>query len=126
MALQLYGYERNPRTRIVRIVAELEGIPVELVEVIPRKNVGKDEYRAKFPLSQGKIPGIEVQGLRLTETIAIVMYLSKLSNKACLLGDGSHEQEAQVIALMSWANQELLQTLALWYESLLVGCHSAA
>lgn len=43
------------------------------MEVIPRKNVGKDEYKVKFPLSQGKIPGIEVQGLRLTETIAIVM-----------------------------------------------------
>ncbi|ODA81066.1 hypothetical protein RJ55_04028 [Drechmeria coniospora] len=76
---------------------------------------------AKFPLSQGKIPGIEMQGLRLTETIAIVTYLSKFSNNAALLGDGSREQEASVLALMSWANQELLPTLALWFLPLIPG-----
>jgi len=121
MALKLYGYEGNPRTRIVRITAEFEGIPLELLEVIPRKNVGKAEYVAKFPLSQGKIPGIEGPDLRLTETIAIVTYLAKMFNRAGLLGDGSNEQEVQVLSWMSWANQELLQTLATWFLPLIPG-----
>lgn len=41
-------------------------------------------------------------------------YLAKLSNKSKLFGDGSLEQEATVVSWMSWANQELLPTLALW------------
>jgi len=42
------------------------------VEVIPRNNLGKVEYMAKFPLSHGKIPAIEGPDLQLTETIALV------------------------------------------------------
>ena len=52
--------------------AELENIPLKLVEVIPRRNIGVVEYTAKFPLSHGKIPGMEGPDLQLTETIAII------------------------------------------------------
>ena len=45
----------------------------------------------------------------------ILQYLAKLSNKSKLFGDdGSLEQEVRVLSWMSWANQELLPTLALW------------
>lgn len=122
--------------------AELEGIKYELMEVVPRKNINKADYMVKFPLSHGKIPGIEIAGFRLTETVAIVsvstpftagtfsiyysdhggsQYLAKTSNKRGLLGDGSREQEAAVLAWMSWANQELLPTLALWFLPLIPG-----
>lgn len=103
-------------------------------EVIPRKNVGLDVHLRKFPLSRGKIPGLTGPGVEITETIAIVtvgqrdlesfaqlgliilhaQYLAKLSNRSKLFGDGSLEQEATVVSWMSWANQELLPTLALW------------
>jgi len=121
MTLRIYGYERNPPTRIILIVAELESLDVELTEVIPRANIGKVEYMAKFPLSRGKIPGLETADLKITETIAIVTYLARLSNRAGLLGDGSKEQEAEVLSFMSWANQELLQTLSLWFLPLIPG-----
>ncbi|KAF8534752.1 hypothetical protein BDD12DRAFT_918824 [Trichophaea hybrida] len=99
MTFTLYGYERNPRTRVVRIVAAAEGIELNHVEVVPRKNIGKEEYMAKFPLSSGKIPGLEGPVVMLTETLAIVTYLASISNNAKLLGDGSKEQAAQTLAL---------------------------
>lgn len=119
MAYTLYGYENNPRSRVVRIVAAAEEIELSHYEVIPRKNIGKDVYISKFPLSRGKIPGLEGPGVQLTETLAIVTYLAKASNKSKLLGDGSKEEEAEVLLWMSWANQELLQTLALWFLPLI-------
>jgi elongation factor 1-gamma len=121
MEFRLYGYDRNPRTRLVRIIAELEGIRLKCIEVIPRENIRKAEYMAKFPLSQGKIPAVEGPQLKLTETIAIVTFFAWLSNTSKLLGDGSIEEESQVLSYLSWANHELLQTLALWYLPLIPG-----
>ncbi|KAI4176239.1 MAG: hypothetical protein LQ346_007918, partial [Caloplaca aetnensis] len=61
MSFTLYGYE-----------AAAEGIELDQVEVIPREGIGKTEYLSKFPLSRGKIPGLEgPDGLKLTETLAI-------------------------------------------------------
>lgn len=51
--------------------AELQGIPMKLVEVQPRRNIRREEYLSKFPLSQGKIPGFASSKVSLTETIAI-------------------------------------------------------
>ena len=52
--------------------AAAEGIPLTHVEVIPREGIGKAEYISKFPLSRGKIPGLEgPEGLKLIETLAI-------------------------------------------------------
>lgn len=42
-----------------------------LVEVQPRRNIRGEEYVSKFPLSQGKIPGLQGPKIGLTETIAI-------------------------------------------------------
>ncbi|RAO72342.1 uncharacterized protein BHQ10_008354 [Talaromyces amestolkiae] len=92
---------------------------MNLVEVQPRRNIRREEYVSKFPLSQGKIPGLEGPKISLTETIAISLYLARLSNTAHLLGDGSLEQEAQVISYVSWANEELLNILAKWYLPLI-------
>ncbi|KAL8851800.1 MAG: hypothetical protein Q9221_003314 [Calogaya cf. arnoldii] len=96
--------------------AEAEAIQLDQVKFIPRKGVGKSEYLAEFPLTRGKIPGLEgPNGLRLTETLAISTYLGSLHNRAQLLGDGTLEQKAQILSWMSWANEELLPTLALWF-----------
>jgi elongation factor 1-gamma len=49
-------------------------------------------------------------------------YLSKLHNKLHLLGSaGTIEQEALVLSYVSWANQELLATLARWFLPLIPG-----
>lgn len=44
---------------------------MNFVEVQPRRNIRREEYLSKFPLSQGKIPGFEGPKISLTETIAI-------------------------------------------------------
>ncbi|KAJ3500272.1 hypothetical protein NM208_g17183 [Fusarium decemcellulare] len=67
----IYGYDDNPRTRIVKIVAAAEGITLNQSLVVPRKGINKAAYMEVFPLSQGKIPAIEGNGVRITETIAI-------------------------------------------------------
>lgn len=46
----------------------------------------------------------------------MLQYLARLSNTSRLLGDGSLEQEARVISYVSWANEELLNVLAKWYD----------
>ncbi|KAF8581884.1 glutathione-S-transferase theta, GST [Ramaria rubella] len=120
MAFTLYGDENNPRTRVVRIVAAAEGIPLNHFRVVIRTDIGREEYMAKFPLSRGKIPGLEGPNVKLTETLAITTYLANLSNKAKLLGDGSKEQAAQVLSWMSWANQEFLPALAPWFLSVML------
>lgn len=51
--------------------AELQGIPINLVEIQPRGNIGREEHLSRFPLSQGKIPGFKGPKVSLTETIAI-------------------------------------------------------
>ncbi|KAG5993900.1 hypothetical protein E4U52_001598 [Claviceps spartinae] len=116
MAFVLYGYAENPRTRVARIVAAAQGIPVELVKVIPRRDIGRHLLIDKFPLSNGKTPALEAPGIKLTETISIALYLAKCKKKpTTLLGNGSPEQEAEIVSWMSWANQELIGTLARWY-----------
>lgn len=51
--------------------AFLEGVDIELSKVVPRNYIGTDAYIAKFPLSKGKIPGLEGPGIKIHEVIAI-------------------------------------------------------
>ena len=53
--------------------AELEGIQLQRIEVVPRLGIGKAEYMAKFPMSMGKIPALEGPRVKLIETVAIAV-----------------------------------------------------
>ncbi|KAI1826180.1 glutathione-S-transferase theta, GST [Xylaria intraflava] len=119
MTYTIYGYENNPRTRIIRIIAAAEGINTNEVTVIPRQNVNRDLIIEKFPRSSGKIPAFEGPKVKLTETIAIAVYLVKISDNSTLLGDGSPEHEAEILSWINWANQELLMTFAKWFLPLI-------
>ncbi|RAH65877.1 glutathione S-transferase family protein [Aspergillus aculeatinus CBS 121060] len=121
MELTVYGYEGNPRTRIIRVVAALEGIPLHLSRVVPRMYINTEPYISEFPLSRGKVPALKAPTVKITEVIAITTYLAKVHNAAKLLGDGSQEQAAEVVSWASWANQELLGTLASWFLPLIPG-----
>ncbi len=91
----------------------------------------------KFPRSLGKIPALEGDKIKLTEVPAIAhvritaegilprstflklaQYLAKVK-PGRLLGDGSLEQEAEVMSWVNWANQEMLMIMSKWYESIL-------
>ncbi|KAF2126174.1 glutathione-S-transferase theta, GST [Dothidotthia symphoricarpi CBS 119687] len=118
----LYGYDDNPRTRIIKIVAAAEGITLNQSLVVPRKGINKAAYMKLFPLSQGKIPALKGPGVMITETIAIAYYLSKLNPKSHLLGSaGTLAQESLVLSYVSFANQEFLPTLARWFLPLIPG-----
>ncbi|KAK1139079.1 hypothetical protein N8T08_001325 [Aspergillus melleus] len=102
--------------------AAAEGITVNHSLVVPRNGINKTTYIERFPLSQGKIPALEGPGVKITETIAICYYLSKLNPKHHLLGSaGTLVQESSVLQYASFANQELLQTLARWFLPLIPG-----
>ncbi|KAI1324623.1 glutathione-S-transferase theta, GST [Xylariaceae sp. FL0255] len=126
MTYTIYGYKNNPRTRLIRVVAAAQGIHLDELEVIPRKNVNRDLLIEKFPMSAGKIPALEGPDIKLTETVAIALYLAKTGEKRGLLGDGSVQEEALVMSWMSWSNQELLVILARWFLPLIPNFSSPA
>ncbi|KAI0872900.1 glutathione-S-transferase theta, GST [Hypoxylon argillaceum] len=103
----------------MELQAAAGGLDMSEFTVIPRKNLNKDVLLEKFPRSSGKIPALESPAVRLTETIAIAVYLARVSGSNALLGDASPEQEAEVLSWVSWANQELLGTLAKWFLPLI-------
>ncbi|RMD41934.1 hypothetical protein DV735_g3155, partial [Chaetothyriales sp. CBS 134920] len=103
----------------VKVADAAEDIPVTVSEVVPRQDINRDSHIERFPLSQGKIPAIEGEDIKLQETIAIAVYFAKLHNKRKLLGDGSLKQEAQIISWVSWSNQELLVVLSRWFLPLI-------
>ncbi|KAH8707731.1 Glutathione S-transferase psoE [Beauveria bassiana] len=120
MEYTVYGYEGNPRTRILRIIAHSQDIKVNLSEVVPRQNLNRDALIEKFPRSRGKIPALEGDQVKLTEVPAIAYYLAKVK-PGRLLGDGSLEQEAEVLSWVNWANQELLVIMSKWFLPLIPG-----
>jgi maleylacetoacetate isomerase len=70
----LYDYSRSSAAYRVRIALNLKGIvyqrrPVNLLEGEQRS----DEYRAVNP--QGLVPTLEIDGHRLTQSVAIINYL---------------------------------------------------
>ncbi|TRX89236.1 hypothetical protein FHL15_009934 [Xylaria flabelliformis] len=108
MGYTFYGYE-----------AAAGGLDLNEFTVIPRKNINRDILLERFPRSSGKIPALESPEVRLTETIAIAVYLVRVSGSDKLLGNGSPKQEAEVLSWASWANQEFLGTLAKWFLPLI-------
>lgn len=74
MTIQLYDYWRSSAAYRVRIALNLKGlayaaVPTSLIAGDHRA----DEYRAKNP--QGFVPMLEIDGQRLTQSLAIIDYL---------------------------------------------------
>ncbi|GAA5856095.1 hypothetical protein JCM8547_002977 [Rhodosporidiobolus lusitaniae] len=113
-AVKVYGFEGNPRTRVALVVAKYEQIAVEWVKVNPFEGAPA-EYTAKFPL--GLVPALEDGDFKLTEAVAIAQYLAAKENKAGLLG-ASKEDAAKVTQWASWANADLLPSIAAWFRPL--------
>ena len=74
MKLVLYDYWRSSASYRVRIALNLKGVPYERVPVNLLDGEQKDEaYRARNP--QGFVPMLEVDGRRLTQSLAILTWL---------------------------------------------------
>lgn len=70
----LYDYWRSSAAYRVRIALNLKGVDYESRQIDLREDQQKsDEYRALNP--QGLVPMLEIDGQRLTQSIAIIAYL---------------------------------------------------
>ena len=70
----LYDYFRSSAAYRVRIALNLKGVAYDSVAVNLAAGAQKDaEYRARNP--QGFVPMLEMDGLRLTQSLAIIDYL---------------------------------------------------
>jgi maleylacetoacetate isomerase len=72
--LRLFDYFRSSACYRVRIALNLKGVDYESISVDLRTGEQKEsEYRALNP--QGLVPMLEVDGLRITQSLAIIDYL---------------------------------------------------
>src|SRR5205085_6763675 len=93
----LYDYWRSSAAYRVRIALNLKGVDYESRAVNLLEGEQKsDGYRALNP--QGLIPLLEIDGHRMTQSLAIIVYLDMRFPNQPLL-PASAEGRAQVIAL---------------------------
>ena len=95
--LVLYDYFRSSAAYRVRIALNLKGarydaVPVNLLE---GEQKGED-YRARNP--QGFVPMLESDGLRITQSLAIIDWLERQYPRPALLPEGAGDR-AHVLAM---------------------------
>jgi maleylacetoacetate isomerase len=95
----LHDYFRSSAAYRVRIALNLKGVEYEsrtvnLLEGAQRS----DEYRSLNP--QGLVPMLEIDGLRLTQSLSIIMYLaSRFPEPALLPSDAGEAAHVRAMAL---------------------------
>jgi maleylacetoacetate isomerase len=93
----LYDYWRSSAAYRVRIALNLKGVDYESRQIDLRDDEQKsDEYRALNP--QGLVPMLEIDGHRLTQSVAIINYLDlRYANQPLL--PASAAERAHVVAM---------------------------
>lgn len=95
--IRLFDYHRSSASYRVRIALNLKGIDHERVPVNLLENAQREEaYRMFNP--QGFVPMLEADGIRLTQSLAIIDFLDSRWPEPALLPAGSAER-AHVLAL---------------------------
>lgn len=104
MALRIYGVPKSRTFRPLWVAEEL-GIPYENVPVDSREGAKRPEYLALNPV--GKIPAIDDEGFRLSESLAITTYLVKRHGGP--LQPASLQDEARAMQWALWGATEIEQ-----------------
>lgn len=96
----LYDYFRSSAAYRVRIALNLKGVDYESRPVDLRQDAQKStDYRALNP--QGLVPTLEIDGHRLTQSLAIIVYLDQRFPDPALMprnpGDGAHVRAMAMI-----------------------------
>jgi len=112
---KLYGFQENPRTTLLLVIAKENGLDVTLEETRPGSTSA--DYTKTHPL--GKIPAfVGANGFVLHEVIAIAVYFASQNEKTTLLGK-TKEDYASILKWMSFSNSELIGALGAWFRPLL-------
>ncbi|ROT40824.1 elongation factor 1-gamma 1 [Sodiomyces alkalinus F11] len=112
---KLFGIKGNPRTTVLKVIANANGLDLDFVEV-DFKNPTAEHLKAS-PL--GKIPAfVGEDGFALSEVIAVAIYLTSQNEKTTLLGK-TKQDYASILRWLSFSNSEVLPRLAGWYRPLL-------
>ncbi|MDP9001322.1 MAG: glutathione S-transferase family protein [Myxococcota bacterium] len=123
--LKVYGFSRvnkmaRGKTRDLRVLWALEemGLPYEIVGIDhPKHDLDTPEYRAVNPF--GQIPAIDDDGMIVTESGAILLYLARKSGK---LMPHDLAGEAQVLRWSFAALTSIeVPVLSLWFVDLTGG-----
>jgi maleylacetoacetate isomerase len=85
-AIRLHGYWRSSAAWRVRIALNLKGLAWESVPVHLVRNGGEQRQPAFLALNpQGLVPALEIDGLVLTQSLAIIEYLEETRPAPALL-----------------------------------------
>lgn len=97
MPATLYDYWRSSAAYRVRIALNLLDIPYDSVPVDLAAGVHKQaENRARHP--QGLVPTLEIDGIRLTQSLAIVEYLDETRGAGFLPADPAGRARVRALA----------------------------
>ncbi|MBA3527125.1 MAG: maleylacetoacetate isomerase [Sphingomonas sp.] len=95
----LHDYFRSSAAYRVRIALNLKGVDYESRSVDLRTDEQKSaDYRALNP--QGFVPMLEIDGLRLTQSLAIIVYLDQhFPDPPLMPADGADQAHVRALAL---------------------------
>ena len=93
----LYDYWRSSASYRLRIALNLAGIDYQAISI----DLTKGEQRSEAHLArnpQGFVPVLEIDGLRLTQSLAILDYLDQTRNLGLLPADPAERAQVQALA----------------------------
>src|SRR3954468_13189710 len=95
----LYDYWRSSASYRVRIALNLKGVDYESRQIDLRAgDQQSDDYRAVNP--QGLVPMLEIDGHRLTQSIAIIAYLDlRYANQPLIPASAAERAHVTALAL---------------------------
>ncbi|WP_116084611.1 maleylacetoacetate isomerase [Tropicimonas sp. IMCC34011] len=117
MSAVLHDYWRSSASYRVRIALNLAGIAYETVQVDLSANAQRSrDHLSRNP--QGFVPVLEIDGLRLTQSLAIVEYLSETRGLGLVPADAPGRARVRAIALAIAADTHPVCNLSVLEEVL--------